>query len=516
MSEPRDPPPPQEVPPAAAPPPEVSTPPSPRNRPGRMRRWVVRPFVWGLLLVVALLAAGLLLIQSRFAHEQALARLVTLGTTFFGGRKIQVASVDYSFFPPALELTNVVIPGPHPGDTPVLRAPFARVELAVHDLRGRVFDLEQIEAVRPEVYIQTNADGSTNLPNFVLPQGGGGRQQLDVRIGHILVQDGVFRLNERRSPLSLDAKGIWCRLIGRADRHGEGGSRLDYLVTAQELGTRLPHALPYRFTLSARGSIVPEKGRVAIATARIAGPDVALRVDGFIDYLAANRRIELHYTGQGVTQLVNRLGYMTDPIAGPFALRGRFDLTDAAWSYSGTAAFSRVATYGRVFQDAAVTYLGGPRRIDVKVDRVSYAGGGMSGQVGVDYGKETREGVPVALDLDLAGLEIQKLIADQFPGQDVPIAGGLVGRATGNLKYQFGNLAMAARLGDRRQTTIHMSEHALNAFEQDEVVIRGTERFDIVVHDVGDPTPTAPSAAPRSTQIGYTAGPIVGLMTGAS
>ena len=35
-------------------------------------------------------------------------------------------------------------------------------------------------------------------------------------------------------------------------------------------------------------------------------------------------------------------------------------------------------------------------------------------------------------------------------------------------------------------TTIQMSEHALNAFEQDEVVIRGTERFDIVVHDVGN------------------------------
>jgi len=78
----------------------------------------------------------------------------------------------------------------------------------------------------------------------------------------------------------------------------------------------------------------------------------------------------------------------------------------------------------------------------------------------------------------------------------------------------FGNLAMAARLGDRRQTTIQMSEHALNAFEQDEVVIRGTERFDIVVHDVGDPAPSAGPA--RSAQAGNVAGPIVGLITGAS
>lgn len=66
----------------------------------------------------------------------------------------------------------------------------------------------------------------------------------------------------------------------------------------------------------------------------------------------------------------------------------------------------------------------------------------------------------------------------------------------------FGNLRLGARLGDRRLTTISMSEHALNAFEQDEVVIRGTERFDIVVHDVGNNAGTA--------------GPIVGLITASS
>jgi HK97 family phage major capsid protein len=78
----------------------------------------------------------------------------------------------------------------------------------------------------------------------------------------------------------------------------------------------------------------------------------------------------------------------------------------------------------------------------------------------------------------------------------------------------FGNLGMAARLGDRRQTTIQMSEHALNAFEQDEVVVRGTERFDINVHDVGDPTAAAGPA--KSAQLGNVAGPIVGLMTASS
>jgi HK97 family phage major capsid protein len=50
----------------------------------------------------------------------------------------------------------------------------------------------------------------------------------------------------------------------------------------------------------------------------------------------------------------------------------------------------------------------------------------------------------------------------------------------------FGDLSLAAYLGDRRSTTIEFSNSALNAFEQDEVVARATERFDISVANVGD------------------------------
>jgi HK97 family phage major capsid protein len=63
----------------------------------------------------------------------------------------------------------------------------------------------------------------------------------------------------------------------------------------------------------------------------------------------------------------------------------------------------------------------------------------------------------------------------------------------------FGDLALAAAMGDRRATTIAMSEHS--AFDTDELAIRGSQRFDINVHDVG------------TTTVG---GPIVGLITAGS
>lgn len=70
--------------------------------------------------------------------------------------------------------------------------------------------------------------------------------------------------------------------------------------------------------------------------------------------------------------------------------------------------------------------------------------------------------------------------------------------ATGTIPVIFGNLRLACTFGDRRATSVRMSDVALNAFEQDEMAIVGFERFDFVAHDVGSST---------------TAGPIVGLKT---
>ena len=69
----------------------------------------------------------------------------------------------------------------------------------------------------------------------------------------------------------------------------------------------------------------------------------------------------------------------------------------------------------------------------------------------------------------------------------------------------FGDLAKAASFGTRRETEIALSEHS--RFANDQIEIRGTERFDINVHDVGNESSTAASRVP---------GPIIGLLSAAS
>ena len=67
--------------------------------------------------------------------------------------------------------------------------------------------------------------------------------------------------------------------------------------------------------------------------------------------------------------------------------------------------------------------------------------------------------------------------------QNMPAAG--THADTTRIAY-FGDLSLACSMGDRRQTTITTSDSAFDVFEQDEIAIRGTERFDIQCHDVGD------------------------------
>lgn len=74
--------------------------------------------------------------------------------------------------------------------------------------------------------------------------------------------------------------------------------------------------------------------------------------------------------------------------------------------------------------------------------------------------------------------------------------------ANSQLCVLLGDFQKGAAFGDRQRDEIAFSEHATvggeNVFERNQIAIRGTERFDINVHDVGNTT---------------TAGPIVGLQT---
>lgn len=63
---------------------------------------------------------------------------------------------------------------------------------------------------------------------------------------------------------------------------------------------------------------------------------------------------------------------------------------------------------------------------------------------------------------------------------------------TGKVMIGFGNLRQAATLGDRRGIRVALSNEQY--WEEDQIGIKGTERFDINVHDLGSTTAKSPFA----------------------
>lgn len=409
-----------------------------RRRHGRVRRWVVRPFIWGLFFLILVVAAVWLFLESGYAHERA-AKMVIARTSELLGRKVQVGRIDYSLIDLSFELYDVVIPGPRADDPAFARIPLARVEFSWRDLRQKVLRLEQIEVVRPRVYLRFNPDGTSNLPELRTRKGG--KRRFEVQIGRVLLEGGTLEMDELRLPLELDARSVFGRAIGSAERGGEGANRIDAMVVAQEVVTTLPRARPYLFTASAKGSFVP--GRLRFTTLRLSGPDLKASGTGSYEWgqgpgQEKPRRLGLEVSASGWAQLANRLGYVQEPIQGPVDFRGRIDRTGQDLSWSGTLTSPRFTALNRVFEEIEAGLVGGRDGMEISVERAAYAGGSVEGVISVDFKDEEsdRRGTPVDLDLSFARLDLRQVSRDQFR-EDVAIVRDLAGRATGDLVYRF-------------------------------------------------------------------------------
>jgi HK97 family phage major capsid protein len=90
------------------------------------------------------------------------------------------------------------------------------------------------------------------------------------------------------------------------------------------------------------------------------------------------------------------------------------------------------------------------------------------------------------LDILSEGVQKRLLGFDVVIAQKLPI----VQPATTKAMLHFGDLSKAAMMGERRGVTIKRSDHRY--FENDQIGLLGTERFDVNVHDIGDTSVAGP------------------------
>lgn len=392
------------------------------RRPGRARRWILRPLVWAAVLLAVLLTALYLAFTSPFVRHRV-AEFAAARVSEYLGRPVQIGSIDYGLVPLEVEVRDVVIPGPRSDSPPLARLPYLRLEVSIEGLEPLVLRLRQIDLVEPELLLRFEPDGSTNLPQ-IAGGGGGGKRGIEVQLDRLLVERGVVQIDERRLPLDLSARALWGRLTA-SGKGGDGGYRL--LVTAQDVVTTLPKARPWGAAVSLKGTL--GSGGVELAAGRVRGPGLDAALEGSYRWEGVERRLELAVDARGESSLANRLGYLEPPVSGPFRFAGTMRVDGESWTYGGTLRAPEIRFLDRRFTDVRSQLDGDAEGLRIDLDRAAYAAGRFRGTLHLDTRAE-----PVRGDVDVAAADVslRALLSDAGLA-----LGGLAGRMGGELRYRF-------------------------------------------------------------------------------
>jgi len=348
------------------------------------------------------------------------------------GRDVEVGRVDYGLRAGTFVARDVVVPSPDPDDPPFAVVPRIEIALSFTGLVSPTVNIRRVEVDRPTLRVLLFADGTNNLPE--IRPGGDGPRRVEVEIGRIVVRGGEIHFDDRTLPLAIDASAVRAVVDG-GERTAEGDLPFEVAIVAQELSSTLPDARPWGGSVAAKARFVP--GRIDVTAGRLSGPDLVARFAAAYTWDDETRDGRVEIVADGRAELANRLGYLDEPIDGPFRFAGAVDLDPDAASYSGTVSSARIDFGGRRFTSIAAELEGDQDVLRVDVERAGYAGGTLAGLVTVSIGERggDEEPPPVAVDGRFADLRIERVLADLELETDA--LDGVTGRADGTLDYRF-------------------------------------------------------------------------------
>lgn len=385
----------------------------------RLRRWVVRPIFWSLAAGAFVLLCLRAFLSSDLVRERLAVRLEQQLSQLLH-RDVRLGRLDFEVLPFVLRLEDFSIAGPEPQGPALLTIRRLRVEADLDALRKDVIDLQTVAAEGVRFHLELYPGGRDNLPD--LPAGGGG-SRFELRIGGLFVEDGEFELDDRRVPLAVEAHALLLRLAGI------GGTELQGTVTAQEVVTTLPKALPWASTLSAKVRLRDD--RVEILTARLRAPVFDARVAGQVGWKGGTNG-EIRGVIESEGRLLDDWGYLSGEIAGPLRFEGAVRFQKADVWYGGQLTSPAIDLFGfRLEELSGEVEGGGPgnSKIGLDLERAIYAGGPVSGRFEVDL---DQPGPLARLALRADGPRLLAVLDDL----DLP-APAFSASAHGDLLYEF-------------------------------------------------------------------------------
>lgn len=298
-------------------------------------------------------------------------------------------------------------------------------------------------------------EGDNTLGGYLVPD------QIDDAIIDLRETYGVFRQYARRSVMTSDTKS----------RRRRNGGLTAYAVGEAAAGTESTKSLGLV-------QLIAKKWMVLTTISNELGEDATINLGDDtaqeIAYAFARKEDDCGFIGDGTSTYHGIVGLQSAfTNNGGTSNAGVQDGTGSTWSALVLSDFTGLVGKLPLFARTPNTrwYCSAPFWNGV-MEQLMYASGGVTVT-------EVMNGVPTPM----------------FLGYPVVLAQVLPNSSATGYSAFLGDLSLAADFGDRRGTTVSFSDSALNAFEQDEIAVRGTTRFDVNVHDVGSTSAAGPIVA---------------------
>jgi autotransporter translocation and assembly factor TamB len=389
-------------------------------RPGRWRRFVLRPLFW-LLAALALAVFGVRwLLSTDYARERARVLIETRLAEAMA-RPVELGGLDFRLLPFEVVATDLRIPGDRAGAADFARA--RRIELAgrLEGFSRRELVLDRVAVDGLVLGIEMREDGD-NLPRF---GGGGGGGELRVSIGSLEVTDAAVVVDERRVDVEVRARAVAARLAG------VGGTDLEGTVAAQEVLVRLPDSASVPFAVAGKARLLSD--RVELSNVRVSAPEASAQVSGRVTWKGGTT-VDLTAALDVDGRLLDRFGWLDGEIAGPAHAEGIFGWRKGSWSFRADVTSPGLDLFGFRLDEVAGEATGGPEAVRFDLARGRIEGGSAHGRFELGLGA----GRPARLELAVEDADLDRVLA-RF---DVPVS-GLAGAVSGPFRYDF-ELARAA------------------------------------------------------------------------
>lgn len=388
-----------------------------RRRPGRLRRFLLRPLVWAL----ALLAIALFLLLTPWGRDWLAGRARTLAEARLAeglGRRVTIGQLELSLVPLGLEARDLAVAAADPLALPAIEVARVAITARLIDLFEPSLALGEVVIERPR--LRLIVDGRDDFPRW-RRRAGAGESRLAIAIGSLTVRDGWFSLDERQVPLDVEASGVVAELLP-AGAGVQGEARV---AAAALLLPKSP--APYRAAVEARLRL--ERDRVVLSRVAVDGPDLAANLTGEVHWREDDF---VHLEGEVETsaEFFRTLGYLELPFFGEAQMRGRFDWRPRSWQVEGEVSAAQLKLWSLDLSEVSGRLAIDRERALFEVARSDLGGGQLQGRVEFEPLAGATRGT---IDLRLAAVPLDYLLGRV----EVELGEPLAAVADGSFRYGF-------------------------------------------------------------------------------